>query len=88
MDIKLRKAQLSKIIQSGEYAFLGKCAGPLIKVYTDLTKKAFVPLATIEYAPTIDGTIQKKKKNAWRSCCKSRKKNYVMNFEWRYERYY
>ena len=54
MDIKLRKAQLSKIIQSGEYAFLGKCAGPLIKVYTDLTKKA--------YAPTIDGTIQKKKK--------------------------
>ena len=62
MDIKLRKAQLSKIIQSGEYAFLGKCAGPLIKVYTDLTKKAFVPLATIEYAPTIDGTIQKKKK--------------------------
>ena len=82
MDIKLRKAQLSKIIQSGEYAFLGKCAGPLIKVYTDLTKKAFVPLATIEYALTIDGTIKKKKKkNAWRSCCKSRKKNYVMNFE-------
>ena len=34
MDIKVSKAQLSKIIYSGEFfdAFLDKCAGPLTKV--------------------------------------------------------
>ena len=34
MDIKLSKAQLSKIIEWGGFlgAFLGKLAGPLIKV--------------------------------------------------------
>ena len=42
--IKLSKAQLSKIIQSGFFgALVGKLAGPLMKVAASLAKNVFVP---------------------------------------------
>ena len=42
-DIKLSRAQISKIIQSGGFlgALLSKLAGPLIKVAVPLAKKYF-----------------------------------------------
>ena len=45
-DIKLSKAQISKIIQSGEYIglLLSKLAVPLIKVAVPLAKKLLTPL--------------------------------------------
>ena len=45
-DIKLSKAQISKIIQSGEYIglLLSKLAVPLIKVAVPLAKKVLTPL--------------------------------------------
>ena len=42
-DIKLSKAQISKIIQSGE--FLGKLLGPLLKTGLPLIKNVIKPLA-------------------------------------------
>ena len=41
-DIKLRKAQISKIIQSG--GFLGKILGPLLKTGLPLLKSVIKPL--------------------------------------------
>ena len=41
-DIKLRKAQISKIIQSG--GFLGKLLGPLLKTGLPLLKSVIKPL--------------------------------------------
>ena len=42
-DIKLSKAQISKIIQSGTFlgSLLGKLAGPLTKVAVPLAKNIF-----------------------------------------------
>ena len=42
-DLKLSKAQISKIIQSGGFlgSLLSKLAGPLMKVAIPLTKKCF-----------------------------------------------
>ena len=67
-DIKVSKAQTSKIIQSGE--FLGKLLGPLLKTRLPLIKNLTKPLAksvlitlgltTAESAA--DAGIQKKKK--------------------------
>ena len=42
-DIKLSKAQISKIIQSG--GFLGKLLGPLLKTELSLIKNVIQPLA-------------------------------------------
>ena len=42
-DIKLSKAQISKIIQSG--GFLGKLLGPLLKTGLPLIKNVIKPLA-------------------------------------------
>ena len=43
VNIKLSKAQLSKIIQSG--GFLGRLLGPLLKTGLSLTKNVIKPLA-------------------------------------------
>ena len=61
-DIKLRKAQISKIIQSGGFlgALLSKITGPLMKVAVPLAKNILAPLGTTAAASTIDPGIQKK----------------------------
>ena len=45
-DVKLSKAQISKIIQSGGFlgSLLSKIAGPLIKVVVPIAKKVLAPL--------------------------------------------
>ena len=42
-DLKLCRAQISKIIQSGEFlgSLLSKLAGPLMKIAIPLAKKCF-----------------------------------------------
>ena len=65
-DLKVSKAHVSKIIQSG--GFLGslssKLAGPLMKVTIPSSKNVLAPLGIIAAALAIDAGIQKKK-NAW-----------------------
>ena len=60
-DIKLSKAQISKMIQSG--GFLGsllKVAGPLMKVAVQLAKNNLAPLGITPALSAIDAVIQKK----------------------------
>ena len=61
-DIKLSKAQMKKLIQSG--GFLGKLfsklAGPLMKVAMPLAKNVLAPLGLTAAMSAIDGGIQKK----------------------------
>ena len=61
-DIKLSKAQISKIIQSGGFlgSLLSKLAGPLMKVAIPLAKNVFAPLGITATASAIDAGIQKK----------------------------
>ena len=64
-DIKLSKAQISKIIQSG--GFLGKVLGPLLKtglplinnVIKPLAKSVLIPLGLTAAASAADAGIQK-----------------------------
>ena len=60
-DIKLSKAQIVTIIQSG--GFLGslssKLAGPLMKIAVPLTKNILAPLGITATASAIDAGIQK-----------------------------
>ena len=60
-DLKLSKAQISKIIQSGEFlgSLLSKLAGPLIKAIS-LAKNVLAPLGITTAASAIDVGIQKK----------------------------
>ena len=66
-DIKLPKAQMSKIIHSG--GFLGKLLGPLLKtglpliknVIKPLAKSALIPLGLTAAASAADAGIQTKK---------------------------
>ena len=62
IDIKLSKAQIKKLIQSG--GFLGKLlcklAGPLMKVALPLAKNVLAPLGSTPAMSAIDGSIQKK----------------------------
>ena len=66
VDIKFSKAQLSKIIQSGE--FLGKLLRPLLKtglpliknVITPLAKSVLIPLGLTAAASAADAGISKK----------------------------
>ena len=62
IDIKLSKAQIKKIIQSGGFLgkLLSKLAGPLMKVAMPLTKNVLAPLGLTEAMSEIDGSIQKK----------------------------
>ena len=65
-DLKLSKAQINKIIQSGE--FLSKLVGPLLKtglpliknVIKPLPKSVLIPLGLTAAASTADAGIHKK----------------------------
>ena len=61
-DIKLSKAQIKKLIQSGGFLgkLLSKLAGPLMKVTLPLAKNALAPLGLTDAMSAIDGSIQKK----------------------------
>ena len=61
-DIKLSKAQIKKLIQSGGFLgkLLSKLAGPLMKVAMPLAKNVLTPLGLIAAMSAIDGSIQKK----------------------------
>ena len=61
-DIKLSKAQIKKIIQSGGFLgkLLSKLARPLMKVAMPLAKNVLAPLSLTAAMSAIDGSIQKK----------------------------
>ena len=61
-DIKLSKAQIKKLIQSGGFLgkLLSKLAGPLMKVAIPLAKNVLDPLGLTAAMSAIDGSIQKK----------------------------
>ena len=61
-DLKLSKAQISKIIQSGGFlgSLLSKLAGPLMKVAIPLAKNVLAPLGITAAASALDAGIQKK----------------------------
>ena len=62
IDIKLSKAQISKIIQSGVFlgSLLSELAGPLMKVAVSLAKNILAPLGITAAVSAIDAGIQKK----------------------------
>ena len=78
-DIKLSKAQISKIIPSGGFlgSLLSKLAGPLIKVAVPLAKNMLAPLRRTAAASAIDAEIQKKDTCFWN--------NYFNDFKQRKE---
>ena len=61
-DLKLFKAQISKIIQSGGFlgSLLSKLAAPLMKVAIPLAKNVLAPIGITAAASTTDARIQKK----------------------------
>ena len=61
-DIKLSKAQIKKIIQSGGFLgkLLSKLACPLMKVALPLTENVLAPLGLAAPMSAIDGSMQKK----------------------------
>ena len=61
-DIKLSKAQIKKLIQSGGFLgkLLSKLAGPLMKVAMPLAKNILAPIGLTAAMSPIDGGIQKK----------------------------
>ena len=65
IDIKLSKAQIKKLIESGGFLgkLLSKLAGPLMKVALPLAKSVLAPLGLTAAMSAIDGSIQKNKKN-------------------------
>ena len=61
-DIKLSKAQISKIIQSRRFLglLLSKLASPLMKVAVSQEKNILAPLGITAAASAVDAGIQKK----------------------------
>ena len=61
-DVKLSKAQIKKLIQSGGFLgkLLSKLAGPLMKVAMPLAKNVLAPFGLTAAMSAIDGSIQKK----------------------------
>ena len=61
-DMKLSKAQIKKLIQSGGLLgkLLSKLVGPLMKVALPLAKNVLAPLGLTDAMSAIDGSIQKK----------------------------
>ena len=61
-DLKLPKAQIKKLIQSGGFlgTLLNKLAGPLLKVAMPLAKNVLAPFVLTAAMSAIDGSIQKK----------------------------
>ena len=62
IDIKLSKAQIKKLIESGGFLgkLISKLAGPLMKVAMSLAKNVLAPLGLTAAMSAIDGSIQKK----------------------------
>ena len=62
-DLKLSKAQISKIIQYGRFlgSILSKLAGPLMKVAVTFAKNILASLGITAAASVIDSRIQKKR---------------------------
>ena len=62
-ELKLSKAQIFKIIQSGGFlgSLLSKLASPLMKVVIHLAKNVLAPLGITAAASVIDAGIPKKK---------------------------
>ena len=62
-DLKLSKAQISRIIQFGGFlgSLLSKWAGPLMKVAVTLSKNVLASLEITAAASAIDEGIQRKK---------------------------
>ena len=79
-DLKLSKAKIFKIIQSGGPlgSLLTRLAGPLMKVAIPLAKNVLAPLGITAAASLIDAGIQKK---TWFW------NNNINNFKWRNEWY-
>ena len=63
-DLKLSRAQISKITQSGGFfgSLLSKLVGPLMKVAIPLAKTVLAPLGITVAASVIDARIQNNKK--------------------------
>ena len=61
-DIKLSKAQINEIIQSGGFlgSLLSKLVGPLMKVAVLLAKNVLAPLGITAAASALDAGIKKK----------------------------
>ena len=61
-DIKLSRAQISRIIQSGGFlgSLLSKLAGPLINIAVPLARNILAPLGITAAAKAIDAGIKKK----------------------------
>ena len=61
-DVKLSKAQISKILQSGGFlgSLLIKLSGPLMKIAVPLAKNILAPLGITAAASAIDAGTQKK----------------------------
>ena len=61
-DLKLSKAQISKIIQSGGFlgSLISNLAAPLMKMAVPLVKNFLAPYGITAAAPAIDGGIPKK----------------------------
>ena len=64
IDIKLPKAHISKIIQTGCFlgSLLSEIAGPLMKVGLQIAKHTLGPLGITTAASAIDAEIQR---NTW-----------------------
>ena len=62
IDIKLSKAQIKKLIQSGGFLgkLLSKLAGPLMKVALPLAKNVLAPLCFTAAMSAVDESIRKK----------------------------
>ena len=58
-DLKLSKAQISRIVQFGGFlgSLLSKLAGPLMKVAVSLAKNILAPLGITAAASAIDAGI-------------------------------
>ena len=85
-DLKLSKAQIPKIIQSGGFlgSLLSKLAGSLMKKAIPLAKNILAPLGITAAGSAIDAAASaiKSKENTWFW------NNNINNFKWRIEWYY
>ena len=61
-DIKMSKAEIKKLIQSGGFfrKLLSKLLGPLMEVAMPLAKNVLAPLGLTVAMSAIDGSVQKK----------------------------
>ena len=81
-DLKLYRAYISKIIQSGGFlgSLLSKLAGPLMKVAIPLAKNVLAPLGITAATSAIDAGIQKKIHDSGTTALiiSNKKMNYIM----------